>query len=184
LENLRSRVSAIPQEPVLFSGTVGQNLDPFDTVDKGQLREALRLCHLDEPLEKLRAAKSTAEAPITDLLEITVGDSDLSVGQKQLLCLARAVSRNLRILVLDEATSSVDAHTDQLIQETIRTVFKSCTVITVAHRLNTIMDSDRVLVLDGGRVAEFDAPSVLLERPDSMFANLAQEAAMHEEGDD
>lgn len=181
LSELRSKVSAIPQEPVLFSGTVGENLDPFGTVDKQQLRDAIRLCHLEEPLEKLRSSKSTEKAPITDVLDVTVGDTDLSVGQKQLLCLARAVSRNLKILVLDEATSSVDVHTDQLIQHTIRTVFKDCTVITVAHRLNTIMDSDRVLVLDAGKVAEFEKPAVLLDNPDSLFANLVQEAAMHEE---
>lgn len=182
LECLRSKLSAIPQEPVLFSGTVAENLDPFNTVPRERLREALDRCHLRDPLEKLLKSKDEKEAPESgDILDIIVGDGDLSVGQKQLLCLARAVSRNMKVLVLDEATSSVDVHTDQMIQQTIRQVFEHSTVITVAHRLNTIMDSDRVLVLDCGRVVEFDAPATLLRSPESAFAKLVQEAALHDE---
>jgi ATP-binding cassette subfamily C (CFTR/MRP) protein 1 len=137
---------------------------------------------LEETLENLKETKSTSQQPISDILDITIQDGDLSVGQKQLLCLARAVSRNLKILVLDEATSSVDVHTDQLIQNTIRTTFRHCTVITVAHRLNTIMDSDRVLVLDHGRVVEYAPPQELLANPESTFSMLSAEATYHEEG--
>ena len=197
LETLRSKVSAIPQEPVLFAGTVRTNLDPFfgEGMDEEEikaaedrLRNALELCHLKAPLEELRlrqvaqsrdsvhstSALSEVETTL-DILDVKLSDGDLSVGQKQLLCLARAVARNLKILVLDEATSSVDVHTDALIQQTIRTVFKSCTIITVAHRLNTIMDSDRILVLDGGTVAEFDTPDSLLSDPNGIFTSLAKQ---------
>lgn len=195
LECLRSKMSAIPQEPVLFAGTIRSNLDPFATVQDEKLLNAIRLCHLEEPLRKL-LEKPTATKPgghpqeestaaavdkvktedATAILNVTVGDSDLSVGQKQLLCLARAISRDMKVLVLDEATSSVDVHTDQLIQKTIRTVFKDCTVLTVAHRINTILDSDRILVLKDGTVTEFDTPTALLDNPDSIFAHLVEES--------
>lgn len=104
--------------------------------------------------------------------------SNFSAGQKQLLCLARALLRHSRVLVLDEATAAVDLETDDLIQTTIRTQFAECTVITIAHRLNTIMDSDRVMVLQAGRIAEFDAPSVLLQQPNSLFYSMAKDAGI------
>ena len=181
LDLLRGKLSAIPQEPVLFSGTVRENLDPFGTTDAATLTQALEMCHLVPPLQALLDTKAEKDKPADGILGLTIRDGDLSVGQKQLMCLARAVSRNVRVLVLDEATSSVDVHTDQLIQKTIRTAFKQCTVITVAHRLNTIMDSDRVLVLDRGEVCEFDAPGKLMENPESVFANLVAEAQNEEE---
>ena len=105
--------------------------------------------------------------------EVTEGGSNLSVGQRQLICLTRALLRKTKILVLDEATASVDLDTDDLIQKTIRREFSECTVVTIAHRLNTIMDSNRILVLDKGKVAEFDAPDVLLSRKGGLFHSLA-----------
>ena len=102
--------------------------------------------------------------------------SNLSVGQRQLICLARALLRNTKILVLDEATAAVDLETDSLIQQTIRHQFAHCTVITIAHRLNIIMDSSKVLVMDHGKVAEFDSPQRLLAQPKSMFYSLAKDA--------
>ena len=171
LEQLRSHLSAIPQEPTLFDGTVRENLDPFATQEDERLLQALEECHLKQALDE----KLPAGAP--SILDMKLTDKDLSSGQKQMMCMARAVARNMKILVLDEATSSVDIHTDALIQQTIRTVFKACTVITVAHRINTIIDSDRILVLDHGRVAEFAAPAQLLADSTSLFSQLVSEAS-------
>ena len=100
----------------------------------------------------------------------------LSIGQRQLLCLARALLRKTKILILDEATAAIDHNTDDLIQNTIRTAFADCTVITIAHRLNTIMDSTRILVLDKGQIAEFDQPKNLLDKRDSIFYSMAYSA--------
>jgi ATP-binding cassette, subfamily C (CFTR/MRP), member 1 len=105
---------------------------------------------------------------------VSSGDN-LSAGQKQLLCLARAMLTRSRIIVLDEATASVDLHTDAVLQQALCTYFADCTVLTIAHRLNTIIDYDRVMVLDGGRVAEFDSPKQLLSRPESIFTALVDE---------
>jgi len=122
----------------------------------------------------------------SDKLEMSVqeGGSNLSSGQRQLLCLARALLRNNKILVIDEATANVDQKTDELIQETLRKRFVDCTVLTIAHRLNTIIDSDRVMVMDGGELVEFDTPKALLENSSSIFYTLVQEtgypASLHE----
>ena len=101
-----------------------------------------------------------------------------SVGQRQLICLARALLRKTKILLLDEATASVDHNTDELIQNTIKKEFADCTILTVAHRLNTIMDSSRIMVLDKGRIVEFDAPQVLLSKKRSVFYSMAADAGI------
>lgn len=106
--------------------------------------------------------------------KISEGGSNFSVGEKQLLCLARALLQDNKIIILDEATANVDFATDRLIQETIRSKFQNCTVITIAHLLDTILDYDRVLVLEGGRVVEFDKPDVLLRNEQSTFAELCR----------
>ncbi|XP_043261450.1 uncharacterized protein LOC122402590 [Colletes gigas] len=166
LEDLRRSISIIPQDPVLFSGTLRRNLDPFNEFSDKALWEAL------EEVE-LKDAVSTAGTG----LESRVLDrgSNYSVGQRQLVCLARAILRNNRILMLDEATANVDPQTDALIQHTIRKKFDKCTVLTVAHRLNTIMDSDKVLVMDKGRMAEYDHPHILLQNSHSQFTLLVKE---------
>lgn len=113
-------------------------------------------------------------------LNYTVAEAgeNLSVGQRQLICLARALLRRTNVLVLDEATAAVDFDTDSLIQTTIREEFSNCTVLTIAHRLNTILDSDRVLVLDAGKIAEFDSPKALLSNDSSIFYSLAKDAGI------
>lgn len=135
LHDLRSKISIIPQEPFLFSGSLRRNLDPFDSYTDDPLWRAL---------EEVELKEIGLEAHINE------GGSNLSVGQRQLVCLARAIVRNNPILVLDEATANVDPRTDELIQTTIRNKFEKCTVLTIAHRLNTVMDSDRILVMDAG----------------------------------
>ena len=110
--------------------------------------------------------------------QVNEGGENLSVGQRQLVCLARALLRKTKVLILDEATAAIDLETDDLIQATIRQEFADCTVLTIAHRLNTIMDSSRVLVLDAGRIAEFESPQNLLRNEDSVFYGMAKEAGL------
>ncbi|XP_045113643.1 multidrug resistance-associated protein 1-like isoform X2 [Portunus trituberculatus] len=169
LHDLRSQISIIPQDAVLFSGTLRMNLDPLNHHSDDELWRALELAHLSDYIRKQVLG---LQHPVDQ------GGSNFSAGQKQLLCLARALLRRSKVLVLDEATAAVDLQTDDLIQATIRSQFVECTVITIAHRLNTIMDSDRVMVLQNGRIAEFDAPSVLLQKPNSIFYSMAKEAGI------
>ncbi|XP_063601959.1 ATP-binding cassette sub-family C member 3-like [Penaeus indicus] len=169
LHDLRGRVSIIPQDPVLFSGTLRLNLDPLDRCSDAEVWRALELAHL---------ASYVRAQPAGLLHPVDEEGANFSVGQRQLVCLARALLRNSRILVLDEATAAIDLETDDLIQATIRSQFAHCTVLTIAHRLNTIMDSDRVLVLDQGSVAEFDTPARLLANSHSVFYGMAKDAGL------
>uniref|UniRef100_A0A673IE20 ATP-binding cassette, sub-family C (CFTR/MRP), member 3 n=1 Tax=Sinocyclocheilus rhinocerous TaxID=307959 RepID=A0A673IE20_9TELE len=168
LHDLRSKLTIIPQEPVLFSGTLRMNLDPFEKYSDEEVWKALELSHL-----KRFVSNQTSKLD----LECSEGGENLSVGQRQLVCLARALLRKTRILVLDEATAAVDLETDDLIQSTIRTQFEDCTVFTIAHRLNTIMDYTRVLVLDKGQIAEFDTPTNLMAQK-GIFYGMAKDAGL------
>lgn len=153
LHDLRSKISIIPQEPVLFSGSMRYNLDPFDEYSDDKIWNSLSEVKLKDAISELPSGLSS---------KITEGGSNFSVGQRQLVCLARAILRENRILVMDEATANVDPQTDFLIQETIRKKFSNCTVLTIAHRLRTIMDSDKVIVMDAGECVEFGTPYELL----------------------
>ncbi|KAI6212882.1 hypothetical protein M3Y94_00082100 [Aphelenchoides besseyi] len=166
---LRQILTIIPQDPVLFCGNLRSNLDPFEEYDDVQLWSALEKAHLAEFVHSLAEGLDH---------EIADGGSNLSVGQRQLVCLARALLRTTSILVLDEATAAVDLQTDALVQQTIRDHFAHCTVLTIAHRLHTILDYDRVLVMQSGRVAEFDSPTALLAQPNSVFREFAQAAGI------
>uniref|UniRef100_A0AAQ4P877 ATP-binding cassette, sub-family C (CFTR/MRP), member 3 n=1 Tax=Gasterosteus aculeatus aculeatus TaxID=481459 RepID=A0AAQ4P877_GASAC len=168
LHDLRSRLTIIPQEPVLFSGTLKMNLDPFEKYSDEELWGALQQSHLH---------KFVSNQPAKLELECSEGGENLSVGQRQLVCLARALLRKTRILILDEATAAVDLETDDLIQSTIRTQFEDCTVFTIAHRLNTIMDYTRVLVLDKGQIAEFDTPANLISQR-GIFYGMTKDAGL------
>ncbi|XP_019384295.1 PREDICTED: multidrug resistance-associated protein 1-like isoform X1 [Crocodylus porosus] len=168
LHDLRSNLNIIPQDPVLFSGTLQSNLDPLGKHSDLELWEALELCDLKNFVQSL---------PKKLLHEVSEGGANLSVGQRQLVCLARALLRRTKILVLDEATASVDLETDHLVQSTIRKEFDNCTVLTIAHRLHTIVDSERVLVLDSGRIVEFDTPHNLLHQKGA-FSEMVTEAGI------
>jgi len=165
LTELREKIAIIPQNPVLFSGTIRSNMDPFDQHSDEAIWNALEGCSMKEAIEEM-----------PDLLQSKVAEygENLSQGQRQLLCLGRALLKQCRILLLDEATSSVDYETDKDIQTTLREAFKGCTVLTIAHRVNTIMDSDKILVMDDGLVAEYAAPQELLANKDSHFAEIVK----------
>lgn len=168
LHDLRSQLTIIPQEPILFSGTLRMNLDPFGRYSEDDIWRALELSHLHTFVSSQPAGLD---------FQCAEGGDNLSVGQRQLVCLARALLRKSRVLVLDEATAAIDLETDDLIQGTIRTQFEDCTVLTIAHRLNTIMDYNRVLVLDKGKVAEFDSP-VNLIAAGGIFYGMAKDAGL------
>ena len=174
LHDLRKKLTIIPQDPVLFSGTLRMNLDPFNKHSDQELWTALELSNLQEYVKGLDQGF---------MFEVAEGGENLSVGQRQLVCLARALLRKTKVLILDEATAAVDLETDDLIQSTIRNEFKDCTVLTIAHRLNTIMDYDKIMVLDKGELMEFDSPEELLKNESSIFFSLAKDAGLVDEGE-
>ena len=159
----RSRLAIIPQDPFLFSGTLRENLDPTSRFTDRQLWTSLGRCHLSDTIGQWPQGLST---------QVLERGKLLSAGQKQLVCLARALLLNARVICIDEATASVDAETDRLIQMTIRSAFRSSTVLTIAHRIDTVMDCDRVAVMSGGQIVEFDSPSKLLQNSSSYFSQL------------
>ena len=163
IQSLRGRLSVITQDPVLFTGTLRMNLDPLEGSRDSEIWLALEAAGLKRRVEKL--PKQLNE-------EILECGENFSVGERQLLCLARALLRKSKLMFLDEATANVDYETDRLIQQTIRDKFQDCTVITIAHRLNTIMDYDKVAVLEKGQLVEFDAPEVLLKIEGGRFLDL------------
>ncbi|XP_057609804.1 ATP-binding cassette sub-family C member 12 isoform X2 [Chionomys nivalis] len=163
LEDLRTKLTMIPQDPVLFVGTVRFNLDPLGSHTDEMLWHVLERTFMRDTIMKL---PEKLEA------EVTENGENFSVGERQLLCMARALLRNSKIILLDEATASMDSKTDTLVQSTIKEAFKSCTVLTIAHRLNTVLNCDLVLVMENGKAIEFDKPEVLAEKPDSAFAML------------
>jgi ATP-binding cassette subfamily C (CFTR/MRP) protein 10 len=160
---LRSRLTVIPQTPTLFADSVRFNLDPTGRRRDAELWEALRQCEL---AARVRELPEGLDAKLAD------AGGGLSVGEKQLLCLARALLRRSQIICLDEATASVDMATDARMQRIIRATFPRCTLLVIAHRVETILDCDRIVVMAEGRVLESGAPAELLARPDGAFAAL------------
>jgi len=165
LKTLRSRMCILPQEATMFSGTVRSNLDPFGNTTDEEMKRVLQLvnspCDLDQ--------------------EVTENGDNFSLGQKQMICMARALLKESKILIMDEATANIDIQTDQTIQEMVKEHFANVTVITVAHRLQTIMDSDRVFVLDHGNMMENDTPSTLVDQTDSIFHSLVEQSGCADE---
>eukprot|EP01127_Copromyxa_protea_P009587 TRINITY_DN2277_c0_g1_i1.p1 TRINITY_DN2277_c0_g1~~TRINITY_DN2277_c0_g1_i1.p1 ORF type:complete len:1277 (+),score=324.69 TRINITY_DN2277_c0_g1_i1:241-3831(+) len=165
LKELRSNLAIIPQEPTMFTGTVRYNVDPFNEYSDGEIWEALELSSLKKYITSL-------PNQLED--EVTENGANFSVGQRQLMCMARALLKNPKILLMDEATASVDMETDKVIQETIRKSFANATLLVIAHRINTIIDMDRILVLSDGKVVEFDTPRALLSNPDGVFTKMVK----------
>ncbi|KAM3966704.1 ATP-binding cassette sub-family C member 4-like [Aphomia sociella] len=162
LKALRSKISIIPQEPVLFSAPLRYNMDPFDKYQDADIWNALEQVELKNSISSLSA-------------DVASGGTNFSAGQRQLLCLARAALARNKLLVLDEATANVDPNTDSLIQKSIRKHFTDCTVVTVAHRLHTIADSDRVIVMEAGQIVEYEHPHKLLQNPEGHFSSMVKQ---------
>lgn len=169
LHDLRSRLSIIPQDPTLFEGTVRGNLDPLEQYSDSEIWKALDKCQLGD---LVRAKEEKLDSIVVE------NGENWSMGQRQLFCLGRALLKKSTVLVLDEATASVDSATDGVIQKIISHEFNDRTVITIAHRIHTVIDSDLVLVLSEGRVVEYDTPAKLLEREDSFFSKLIREYSL------
>ncbi|XP_078165273.1 ABC transporter C family member 3-like [Carex rostrata] len=166
LHDLRSRLSIIPQDPTMFEGTIRNNLDPLEEYTDAQIWEALDCCQLGD---EVRKKELKLDSPVAECGE------NWSVGQRQLVCLGRVILKKSKILVLDEATASVDTATDNLIQKTLRQQFSASTVRTIAHRITSVLDSDMVILLDNGVVLEHDTPTLLLEDESSLFSQLVLE---------
>lgn len=162
VESLRSSMSIVPQHPILFPETVRKNLDPLQVYSDREIWDVLQAVELGSTVANLPSGLDTV---------VTDETASLSVGQKQLLCLGRALLRRNKIVVLDEATASIDLRTDRTIQSIIRTKFSGCTVLVIAHRLSTVMDADKVLVMDAGTVVEFDHAYTLLENKEGFLYN-------------
>eukprot|EP00246_Nothoceros_aenigmaticus_P013792 TRINITY_DN4941_c0_g1_i1.p1 TRINITY_DN4941_c0_g1~~TRINITY_DN4941_c0_g1_i1.p1 ORF type:complete len:1023 (+),score=185.59 TRINITY_DN4941_c0_g1_i1:213-3071(+) len=172
LKDLRSRLCIIPQEPTLFDGTIRTNVDPVGVHSDEEIWEALAKCQLASVVKELDGKLDS---------QVLENGANWSVGQRQLFCFGRALLKRSRILVLDEATASVDTETDGIIQMTVRQELSQCTVVSIAHRIPTVMDSDKVLVLDAGLVKEYDSPSRLLDNPSSLFSSLVHEYSSRSE---
>lgn len=172
LKVLRSKLSIIPQDSILFNGTVRQNIDPVEKYTDDEIWRAVELAHLGSFLRSLPDGLDH---------EVAEGGSNFSVGQKQLFCLARTLLRRSKILILDEATAAVDLETDNLIQQTIRKEFKDSTIVTIAHRLETIQDYDRIVVMEDGAIAEEGSPVRLMKNSKSKFFSLARETGYNKD---
>jgi ABC-type multidrug transport system fused ATPase/permease subunit len=170
LDDLRAKLSIIPQDPVIFSGTIRYNLDPFSLYSDDAIWDALEAVQMKSVVEKLPEGLQT---------KIAEYGGNFSVGEGQLICVARAILKPSKILFVDEATANVDKRTDELIQNVLRTKFKDRTLITIAHRLNTIIDYDRIVVMNEGKVAEFGKPLELLSIPNGIFKSMASESGIH-----
>lgn len=182
LNELRSKLSIIPQESVLFGGTIRKNLDPFQSVEDEVLWSCLRRAglidsdSLEDVKQQTKGSKDFHKFHLDNMVE--TDGTNFSLGEKQLISFARALVKNSKILVLDEATSSVDYETDSKIQHTIATEFKHCTILSIAHRLKTIINYDKILVLDGGEVKEFDSPLALFDNESTIFRHLCDKSKL------
>jgi len=165
LNKLRSSMAIIPQEPVMFSGTIRTNLDPFGSYQDKEIIDVLHKCLLGPMLESSKEGLAT---------HVEHMGSNFSLGTQQLMCLARAMLNPSRVLLLDEATAALDSDTNTAVQHVLQEHFSDRTIFTIAHRLDTIIDSDRILVMDAGVIAEFDRPDNLLEDEDSIFHELCR----------
>ncbi|ODV81047.1 uncharacterized protein CANTADRAFT_25320 [Suhomyces tanzawaensis NRRL Y-17324] len=175
LRNLRQAITIIPQDPTLFAGTIRSNLDPFGEYSDDQILKALKRVNLIGAEETAEAAEGENQNKFFNLEgAITEGGGNLSQGERQLVCLSRSLLKNPKVILLDEATSSIDYKSDSMIQSTIREEFSNSTILTIAHRLRTIIDYDKILVMDAGRVVEYENPYVLITNKESLFYSMCE----------
>ncbi|KAI9483188.1 MAG: P-loop containing nucleoside triphosphate hydrolase protein [Benjaminiella poitrasii] len=192
-EDLRSNLTIIPQDPTLFSGSLRSNMDPFDQFSDEDIFTALRRVHLLPSTEGGASSIGIATVDSDSTLgevnanvfkdldtSVTEGGKNFSQGQRQLLCLARALLKRSRIVLMDEATASVDFETDKAIQKTISTEFADSTILCIAHRLHTVIEYDRILVLDQGEIVEFDSPLTLINNPESSFYKMCRNSGEYD----
>ena len=171
MDYLRSRITVIPQDPTMFTGTLRFNLDPENRASNNRILEVLKEAQIDSILQK---------DPLGLDQMLSDGGANLSSGEKQLICICRAILRASKVVILDEATANIDVVTEQKIQKLISLEFKGSTMITIAHRLNTIIQSDRVMVLSFGQIVEFGQPATLMNDPASEFSGLLREIEKEE----
>jgi len=182
LSDLRSKLTIIPQDPTILSGTLRSTLDVFSDYEDTDLYEALRRVHL---IPSDNASEDMGEVVNSNVFRnldspVSEGGDNFSAGEKQLLCMARAILKRTKLLLMDEATASVDYATDELIGKTIRQEFADSTILTIAHRLRTIIDYDKVIILDEGKILEYDKPFTLLSDPSSKFHTLCKATGRNE----
>ncbi|KZT70050.1 P-loop containing nucleoside triphosphate hydrolase protein [Daedalea quercina L-15889] len=176
LTDLRSKLTIIPQDPTILSGTLRTTLDVFNEYEDAEVYEALHRVHLIPASDAPSEDPETLNANVFRNLDspVSEGGENFSTGEKQLLCMARAILKHSKVLLMDEATASVDYATDELIGKTIRQEFAESTILTIAHRLRTVIDYDRVMLLEQGQIVEFDKPAILLSNPSSKFHGLCK----------
>lgn len=187
-EDLRSNLTIIPQDPTLFSGTLRTNMDPFGQFNDSDIFTALRRVHLlpsQETSDDTIVSETILDEVNSNVFEdldtaVTEGGKNFSQGQRQLLCLARALLKSSRIVLMDEATASVDFETDKAIQKTISTEFADSTILCIAHRLHTVIEYDRILVLDQGEIVEFDSPLTLINNSESAFHKMCRNSGEYD----
>lgn len=176
-EDLRSKLTIIPQDPTLFSGTLRSNMDPFEQFSDDDIFVALRRVHLLPSGDDFEEIEGVNANVFRDLeTNVSEGGKNFSQGQRQLLCLARALLKRSRVVLMDEATASVDFVTDKAIQKTIASEFADCTILCIAHRLHTVIEYDRILVLDQGTILEFASPLDLIQDTSSAFYKMCRKS--------
>ena len=172
LHDLRKQMSVIPQTAILFTASIRENLDPFRLHTDQELIEVLEEFKLKEAIFNQGLGLDA---------ELNGETISFSAGQKQLLCLARAVLRRNKVIMMDEATANVDNETDRIIQEAVKEKFKECTLIVIAHRIKTVINSDRIIVMENGMCKEYASPKELYEKKDSIFRMLINESQLEQE---
>ena len=184
MAELRNQITMIPQDPIMFTGTLRYNLDPFEESSNERITQLIKKAGLEyllegvskKELKEISKKQSQTESEGKGLeFKVQEEGKNLSVGERQLICIIRAILRCNKIVILDEATANIDVITERAIQRLIDEEFKGATVLCIAHRLNTIIRSDMVLVMDKGKVAEYDSPNSLMADPSSIFSQMLKE---------
>ena len=168
MDLLRQKLTYIPQEPILMEGSLKFNIDPFNYYKDEEIIDILK---------KIGFKYTEDDNKILER-HIDVNGNNISIGEKQLICIARAILKKTKILIMDEATANIDVKTEEKIQKILNDTFKDCTIITIAHRIKTILNYDKILVLENGKIVEFDSPKILLGNKESNFYKLYEKSSI------